>query len=248
MLVGLVSAKGSPGVTTAALALGSQWPRRALVLEADPFGGDVRAGLAGGSWPATAGIADAVADLRTAGMDETLRRRVHRPAPHAPAVLAGVGSVGQASTVPWGQIGASLGRLRGADTIADCGRFALADGVAPLLSNCDVLVLVTGSTLRAARSTSRIAPRLRDELGVSPDDGRVSVLVVGPGEPYTTAEVASGCDVPGLGELPRDPRAAAVWSDGARPDRSFDRSPLQRAAQSLAGRLFRAHRTSDGVA
>lgn len=248
MLVGLVSAKGSPGVTTAALAIASCWPRRALVVEADPFGGDIRAGLAAGSWPASAGIADAVVDLRSSGIDEALRRRVHRAAPHAPAVLAGLGSVGQAVTVPWGQIGAALGRLRGADTIADCGRFALANGVAPLLSTCDALVLVTGSTLRAARAASRVALQLRDELGTAPGDGRVSVLVVGPGEPYSTAEIASGCDTAGLGELPRDPRAAAVWSDGARPDRSFDRSPLQRGARGVAERLFRADRTSDGAA
>lgn len=248
MLVGLVSAKGAPGVTTTALALASRWPRRSLVLEADPFGGDVRAGLGGGSWPASAGIADAVVDLRATGIDEALRRRVHRPAPHAPAVLAGLGSVGQAANVPWGQIGVALGRLRGADTIADCGRFALGDGVTSLLSSCDAVVLVAGSALRAARAASRVAPLLRDELGVSTDDMRVSVLVVGPGEPYSTAEVASGCNLPPLGELPRDPRSAAVWCDGALPGRTFERSALQRAAGHVAERLFSADRTSDGVA
>ncbi len=248
MLVGLVSAKGSPGVTTTVLALASQWPRAALVLEADPFGGDIRAGLGGGSWPASAGIADAVVDLRSTGIEEALRRRVHRPAPHAPAVLAGLGCVGQAGSVPWGQVGTALGRLRGADTIADCGRFALGDGVTSLLGTCDALVLVAGSTLRAARAASRVAPLLRDELGVTPSDPRASVLVVGPGEPYSTAEIASGCDMPPLGELPRDHRAAAVWCDGARPGRSFERSPLQRAARNVAERLFRADGTSDGAA
>ena len=177
-----------------------------------------------GSWPASAGIADAVVDLRATGIDEALRRRVHRPAPHAPAVLAGLGSVGQAASVPWGQIGVALGRLRGADTIADCGRFALGDGVTSLLSSCDALVLVAGSTLRAARAASRVAPLLRDELGVSTDDMRVSVLVVGPGEPYSTAEVASGCNLPLARRAARDPRSAAVWCDGAQPGRAFERS------------------------
>jgi hypothetical protein len=35
----LVSASGSPGVTTTALALASVWPRPVIVVEADPTGG-----------------------------------------------------------------------------------------------------------------------------------------------------------------------------------------------------------------
>lgn len=248
VLIGLVSAKGSPGVTTSALALASQWTRRALVLEADPFGGDVRAGLGGGTWPASAGIADAVVDLRSTGVDEMLRRRVHRSAPHSPPVLAGLGCVGQAGSVPWAQIGTALGRLRGADTLADCGRFALADGVTSLLGVCDVLALVTGSSLRSVRAASRVAPLLRAEVGVGADDAQVGVLVIGPGEPYSTIEIADGCGVPALGELPRDPGSATVWSEGARPGRAFERTPLQRAARRVAERLVRTSGAQDGAA
>src|SRR5665213_4511800 len=45
MIVGLVSVKGSPGVTTTACALGAAWPtdRKVLLVEADPFGGDLAA-------------------------------------------------------------------------------------------------------------------------------------------------------------------------------------------------------------
>lgn len=237
VLVGLVSAKGSPGVTTSALALASQWPRTALILEADPFGGDVRAGLGNGEWPPDAGIMEAVVDLRSTGLDAALGRRVHRPAEHAPAVLAGIGCVGQASTLPWSRIGSALAQLSGADVLADCGRFAVADGVTPLLRTCDVLVVVTGSSLRAVRAAARIAPLLQEELDVRPGDPRVSVLVVDAGAPYPAAEIAAACRLPLLGELPHDPRAAAVWSDGDRPGRGFGRSPLQRAARGLATAL-----------
>src|SRR5680860_1230834 len=41
MLIGLASVKGSPGVTSAALALIAVWPRPAVLLEADPAGGDL---------------------------------------------------------------------------------------------------------------------------------------------------------------------------------------------------------------
>lgn len=248
VLVGMVSAKGSPGVTATALAVASQWPRRVLLLEADPFGGDVRAGLGGGEWPASAGIADAVVDLRSTGLDEALRRRVHRPAPHAPPVLAGLGCVGQSSSVPWTQLAAALGRMSGADAVADCGRVAILDGVTALLRACDVVVLISGSSLRAVRSTSRVAPLLRDELGADSGDGRVSLLVVGPDEPYSSSEIAAGCQLPLLGELPRDHRAAGVWTDGAPPARGFDRSPLQRGARRIATRLARTDTSGTGAA
>ena len=237
MLIGLVSAKGSPGVTTTALALASMWPRTALVLDADPFGGDVRAGLANGEWPSSAGLAEAVADLRSVGIDEALQRRVHQPAPWAPPVLAGLGSVGQAATLPWTRIGGELRGLDGADVLADCGRYTAADGVGGLLRCCHAVVLVTNSSLRAVRAASRIAPLLGQELGVAPGDPRLSVLVVSPDEPYAVTEIVQACRTAHLGDVTDDPRAAAVWSDGERPGRWFRRSPLQRDAGRLAAKL-----------
>ncbi|BBG00460.1 MULTISPECIES: hypothetical protein [Pseudonocardia] len=238
VLIGLASAKGSPGVTTSTLTLASVWPRTALVLEADPFGGDIRAGLGEGEWPSTAGLAEVVVDLRSTGLNEALTRRVHKPAPHAPPVLAGLACVGQATSVPWSRLGSALARLTGADVLADCGRFAAADGVAPLLRECDALVLITASSLRAVRATARIAPLLQEELAVGPDDPRVSLLVVDADEPYPAAQIAAACRLPLLGELPDDPRAAAVWSDGARPWRAFTRSPLQREARHIVTRIM----------
>ncbi len=248
VLVGLVSAKGSPGVTTSALALASQWPRAALVVEADPFGGDVRAGLGRGEWPSDAGIMEAVVDMRSMDLDVAVAWRLHRPTEYSPSVLAGLGCVGQASTLPWSRIGSALARLPGADVVADCGRFAVADGVTPLLRVCDVVVVVTGSSLRAVRAAARIAPRLQEERDVRPGDPRVPVLVVGADAPYPASEVAVACRLPLLGELPDDPRAAAVWSDGDQPRRGFGRSPLQREARRLAEALAASGDDRRGVA
>lgn len=237
MIVGLVSAKGGPGTTTATLALASRWPRPVFVLEADPFGGDIRAGLGEGEWPAAAGLADLVVDLRTVSLEQALDRRIHQPGPHAPAVLAGFGCVGQAASVPWTRLADDMARLPGLDVVADCGRMALADGVLPLLRACDVLVLVSGSSLRAVRAAARITPLLQTELGVRVDDPQVSLLVIGADRPYPAEEIAVGCRLPLLGVLPHDTRAAAVWSDGARPWRGFARSSLQRQAEVVARTL-----------
>ena len=40
-LIVIGAAKGGPGVTTAAVALAAVWPRRAIVAECDPSGGDL---------------------------------------------------------------------------------------------------------------------------------------------------------------------------------------------------------------
>src|SRR3954466_96920 len=41
MLIALASVKGSPGVTSTALAIAAVWPRPVVLLEADPTGGDL---------------------------------------------------------------------------------------------------------------------------------------------------------------------------------------------------------------
>src|SRR3954452_23618500 len=48
MLIALCSAKGAPGVTTSGLALTLTWPRRVVLAELDPAGGDVLAGYGRG--------------------------------------------------------------------------------------------------------------------------------------------------------------------------------------------------------
>ena len=44
-LFALISAGGSPGVTTSALALTLGWPSRVILAECDPSVGDILAGL-----------------------------------------------------------------------------------------------------------------------------------------------------------------------------------------------------------
>src|SRR4029077_16011189 len=55
---GLVSPGGSPGVTTAALALAIGWPAPVIVAECDPGGGAVLAGALGGHVPAAVGLVE----------------------------------------------------------------------------------------------------------------------------------------------------------------------------------------------
>ena len=90
MLISLLSIKGSPGATTAALALGSVWPRTALVVDVDPQGGDALAGVGGGRQAADRGIVDVLAEARYGDPRAALGRHVARPAQcHAGIAVSG---------------------------------------------------------------------------------------------------------------------------------------------------------------
>ena len=238
VLISLLSIKGSPGVTTAALALGSVWPRTALVVDVDPQGGDALAGVGGGRQAADRGIVDVLAEARYGDPQAALGRHVTRPAPHSPLLLAGFGAPGQAATVPWAPLAGVLAGLPDTDVLADCGRYCPHHPVSELLRRGRFTLVVTGSSLRAVRATARSLPLLRAELGIAADDDEsIGLLVVGPDRPYAVGEIEQACGTEVVGTLPHDPAAARVWTDATHPGRSFRRSQLQMAAATLADEL-----------
>ena len=161
----LVSAKGSPGVTASALALGAVWPRTALVVDVDPQGGDVLVGVGGGRQAAGRGIVEVLVEARHGDLLAALGRHVTRPVPHSPLVLAGFGAPGQAATVPWAPLADLLAGLPDTDVLADCGRYYPGHPITALLRRSRFTVVVTGSSLRAVRATARVLAQLRAELG-----------------------------------------------------------------------------------
>ena len=78
MLVAVTSTKGSPGATTFALALAARWPSEAVLVEADPAGGDLGA---------RCGVAD---DPGLASLVLAARREVPHLAHHAQQVGVGI--------------------------------------------------------------------------------------------------------------------------------------------------------------
>lgn len=241
MLISLVSAKGSPGVTAAALALASRWPRTAIVADVDPQGGDILTGLTGGRQHASRGIVDVLVDARHGDVVEALHRHVVRPVAHGPLVLGGFGSPEQAAAVSWAPLARILSDLPDADVVADCGRLAVGHPVVELLRRSHTTALVTRSSLRAVRASSRAVPALRDALGVVGDDDdghRLGLLVVGPDMPYAVDEIEQACGTEVVDALPDNLRAARVWTDAATPPRWFHRTALQQAAAVVADELL----------
>jgi len=234
------SAKGSPGVTTTALAWGLTWPvdagRRVLVVDADPAGADIAAGyLQGQSPPGLYSMAadrssDVAAAVRGAAvaLDESGARLVLPGSPGSHRGLTGV----------WSRL-ADLGAGgTGWDVVVDLGRADLANA-RDLMVRADLVVLVVSSSLRAVAATRPTATQLLESrtAGGHPA-ASVVLLVVGERRPYPVAEIAAAVGLPALSPIAWDPDAASVLCDGVRASRRFARSALIRSAAATAGELL----------
>jgi MinD-like ATPase involved in chromosome partitioning or flagellar assembly len=245
-VIALASAKGSPGVTTATLALAATWPGRALLVEADPAGGDVLAGYGRGELPPAPGLLE----LATAARRElTPRDLLARSRPLDDQgrlrLLAGVTGPAQLATVEpaWPAIGAACAAAGAGedpwDVLVDLGRCDATGGTVGLLAFCDLLVVVARPTLRQVRHVRTTVGALRNRLADADRMPGLGLLLVGDA-PYPAREVAGAVGAPVLAVLAADPGAAAVLSDGAAPGRGFTRSPLLRSARHAAAALLTA--------
>lgn len=210
MLVAVLSVKGSPGVTTFALALAARWPSpgRALLVEVDPSGGDVGTRFSLASTPGLLSLAAAA-------------RRSDDPAmvwQHAQALPGG--SVAVVATPPDADraraalsalapdvaVGARILRAAanepGTAVIVDCGRVDGGSPAMPVVHSADAIVLLTRAH---ADDLAHLPRRLPVIGGWTPHP---MMLLVGEG--YSSAEVARELGVSPLGRVPDDPRGAAV--------------------------------------
>jgi hypothetical protein len=233
-----------------ALALAHVWPRPVLLAECDPAGGDVAAGyLAGGGDPGR-NLLDLTVTARRTNLHSALQSHlVALDDTGTRTILPGLRGPDQAAAVVpwWDRLAAMFGELRdvdgpadgrsaggAVDVLADCGRLATGHPPAAVLRRADAVVLVLRPTLRsvAHAQTAVRAPALGDP-------GRARLLLaalVGAGQPYTTREVTRALRIPVV-EVAHDPRAAAVFSDGATAERRFVTSALLRSARTLADQL-----------
>ena len=232
----LVSAGGSPGVTTTALALTLGWPSQVIMAECDPSGGDVLAGLLSGHLPARTGLLPLALEAGGGAevpADALWRQLIELDEERNCLLLAGISDPRQSaalqSSLPW--IADALQALR-ADVLADCGRLDAVAAVRPVLSAASLAVLVLRPTLR---QVSRAVPRVEMLTNLVGRD-RVVALLVGEGT-ASGREIARSLGVPVAGQLPDDPKTAGVLSDGLGSRRALDSRPLLRAATAAGRRL-----------
>ncbi|SFB94145.1 hypothetical protein [Streptomyces aidingensis] len=271
-LIAIAADKGAPGVTTTAVALAALWPRRALLAEADPAGGDLIYRSVGGNGrpldPGT-GILSLAATARRGIAAEQLWDHTQRLAGGLD-VIVGLASAEQAAglTGQWSGLGKAFAELAqsphqeaAADVIADLGRLGPDSPAVALLPHAALLLLVTRTRPEQLARVRDRAQALSGKLhGGSRSGaaqlGKPQIGVVLLADPQQGARIAgqvnemliaghTGARVVGL--VADDPAGADMLA-GRRRGR-VDKSLLVRSARKIVSDLqqnFRAELTSSG--
>jgi len=138
-MVALASAKGSPGVTTALVALAGVWPRPVLVAECDPNGSDLAARF---GLPPVPGLVS-LASVARHGLGPVQVWEHTQRLPGGLAALLGVQQAEQAEALGplWPRLADALAGLE-VDVLVDGGHLSHDSPVLELLDHANLVVLI----------------------------------------------------------------------------------------------------------
>jgi MinD-like ATPase involved in chromosome partitioning or flagellar assembly len=235
--ISLLSAKGSPGVTTTTVALTMAWStvhpgRRAVAVDADPIGGDTAAGVLRGAVPTSAGVLPLATARGIDPQDALDSACVLLRADGSARVLPGVPDEARSAALPlaWDVLADLRADMHhaGTDVLVDAGRVDRAALGAAWLADSDLTILLVRPSLAAVMAAHRFAADW--PLAGVP----LHLVVVDAESPYGTAEVGEAVGAPLLGVVAFDPVSARVHSEGANPVRGFERSEYARTVRRVA--------------
>ena len=237
MNLALASVKGSPGVTTAVLALAHVWPtqRRLVVVDCDPSGGDIARNL--GLDP-NGGLLALAADPPRAASAAVVEEHLQEAGGVLVLTCPSSGTLTRnALQLVAHGLARSLGDLSDTDVLVDCGR---------LYADSPSLVLATAAhrLMLVVRPTAAELGRVADDArgGLTSAASPALVLVGTPSRrsgTYPADEVESTLGVPVVATLDDDRRGARRLVEGG-DRRLLDRSALIASARRLATALVRA--------
>ncbi len=226
MLLGLVSAKGSPGVTTTALALTAAAGARgsSLLVEVDPAGGDLECWCGPLGEP---GLLAVATDLARESDPEKLLDHAVDAAHGVRALVAPTNEAAATATlVPIVErLGPALATLDSM-VVMDHGRWSASHRAAGHVAAAALVGVVCRPTLDSIEHARWLVESLRRV------NRAVAVVVVGGTRPYGPDEVGAAIGVPVAGVLPWDPRGVLALVEGGT-GRGWQRSALQRDAVRL---------------
>ncbi len=234
------SAGHAPGVTAVTVALGVTWPGPMLLADCSCLPDQsVLAGYLQGVNPAGRGLGALLQAHRERRPLAEVLPQVTVPIDEAEGqdFLPGFshpGMVGLFGAV-WPELAAVLG---GEDrpVLIDAGRITPSGLPAPLVTASDLVVLVTGSRLVDLAAVRLYLPLLAEE--VEPE--RLGLIVVGPGRPYGSGEIAQRFGLPVWGKVGWHPQEAAVFAAGEPRPRRLETGAYLRDIRALGERLSEA--------
>ncbi|WP_412538649.1 hypothetical protein R8Z50_22690 [Longispora sp. K20-0274] len=225
MFLTIGSLKGSPGATTISVGLAALWPGEAAVMvEADPAGGDLAARFGGCVEPGLTTLAAAGRSGARAVLSE-----------HAQLLPVGVSAVlappGDAAAAAVGAL-ATSGRtvLAGNPVVVDLGRVSQGGAGMALAAASDMFLLVIRPTVEEQAQLAARLPWL-----VAATSGRLSLVLAG-GGPYSARQITDAYGLPVAAHLAWHEGTAGVLS-GRTTSRFWRSLRLARQLSVLAGDL-----------
>ncbi len=244
-IVTLVSAKGSPGVTTLAISLAQVWSTRAVVADLDPVGGDI-ALLArtpeGRALDDETGLVSLGAALRR-GTEVEVEEHLVSTSMGVEVLLGATGPAQAQSLGPaWPHLHTPLQRFDGT-VIVDGGRFTSGSPVATVLAQSAAVVFVARADVPGIAHVRERLVRMQRSAGI--DDGpRVATGVVLVGDArdrHGEEDVARLLESEGvratvLGTIADAPKTVASIGEGL--SRRLARTEYVRSVSSVASRIL----------
>jgi hypothetical protein len=247
-IIYLTSTGGAPGVSTLATALTLNWPRPALLLEADVSKtSHILGGYLRGQYEHTMGLTEVAVANQHGILDvENLFAQTIDIGPSRYAIpgFNDLGGARGTSVAFWANLMSSINRLPGAalapdlDVIVDAGRFWVGDTRAPLMAQADSVVVITGNTLPDIATVRASSAAFADTLDSSGHREYLGLCITTTplkGQSYSAHEISNATGLPLLGVLPWDPATAGHYSHGAAA--TGRRSPYHRALDELIRHL-----------
>lgn len=238
--IALVSAKGSPGVTTSAVLLAAVWPGAATLLEADPAGGDLRTLFDDPTGPPLrpdVGVVSLLTAQTAADATADGALTLHGQAlPGGLSVLLGPANASQTEALrnSWPHLPDAVTRhvRTGGNAVLDVGRLADPSSMTltlPLLRACDLTLVVTRATSSSVSHARELLTLLR-QISIP-----TQVLLLAFPRDAVDVGRALRLSVDEVHLLPDDPASAAALSGPW--TRRLDRSRLLNHARDVAGAL-----------
>jgi MinD-like ATPase involved in chromosome partitioning or flagellar assembly len=224
--------------TTTTVALAAAWPRSddAVVLEADPTGGDLAAWFDMPVNPSLSTVVTRLGDGGWAGLD-----RFTRLAPPGLRLIPAPANAAEAQQAVAESARSLVGAIAAAGSpivFVDTGRLVQPPAAHPFVAAATVTVLVHRQSPQSARAAAVRLQRLADQIDASQAAGVGLVVAVVGAAPFDLRQIDEFLadvvgSVPVIG-LPVDTLAAGAYAGRAGvSERRLARLPLARAARDL---------------